>query len=80
MKKRGIFPSACMASFWVSVPFELFIQMLLKDRLHSLIETCKANSVDPYTYLVDLFRKLPTAKTVEEFEALLPWNLDALTD
>ncbi|MDT4328316.1 transposase domain-containing protein [Methylomonas sp. MV1] len=48
--------------------------------LYSLIETCKANSVDPYTYLVDLFRKLPTAKTVEEFEALLPWNLDALTD
>ena len=43
--------------------------------LYSLIETCKANRIDPYTYLVDLFRELPTAKTAEDFEALLPWNL-----
>lgn len=45
--------------------------------LYSLIETCKANRIEPYTYLVDLFRKLPTAKTAEDFEALLPWNLAA---
>ncbi|WGS84043.1 IS66 family transposase [Methylomonas sp. UP202] len=43
--------------------------------LYSLIETCKANRIDPYTYLVDMFRELPTAKTAEDFEALLPWNL-----
>lgn len=43
--------------------------------LYSLIETCNANSIDPYTYLVDLFRKLPSAKTAEDFEALLPWRL-----
>jgi transposase len=43
--------------------------------LYSLIETCKANRVDPYTYLIDLFRKLPLAKTAEDFEALLPWHL-----
>lgn len=43
--------------------------------LYSLIETCKANRIDPYTYLVDLFRYLPLAKTVEDFEALLPWRL-----
>ncbi|WP_445369450.1 IS66 family transposase [Methylomonas sp. BW4-1] len=43
--------------------------------LYSLIESCKANRIDPYTYLVNLFRKLPTAKTAEDFEALLPWNL-----
>jgi transposase len=30
--------------------------------LYSLIETCKANGIDPYTYLVDLFPKLPLAK------------------
>ncbi|OAI13175.1 transposase [Methylomonas koyamae] len=45
--------------------------------LYSLIETCKANRIEPYTYLVDLFRKLPSAKTAEDFEALLPWNLAA---
>ncbi len=43
--------------------------------LYSLIETCKANGVDPYTYLVDLFRKLPLATTAEDFEALLPWQI-----
>jgi transposase len=43
--------------------------------LYSLIETCKANSIEPYTYWVELFRQLPLAKTVEDFEALLPWLL-----
>lgn len=43
--------------------------------LYSLIETCKANRVDPYTYLVELFRLLPLAKTADDFEALLPWRL-----
>jgi transposase len=43
--------------------------------LYSLIETCKANGIEPYTYLVELFRQLPLAKTVDDFEALLPWHL-----
>jgi transposase len=43
--------------------------------LYSLIETCKANGIEPYNYLVALFRHLPLAKTVEDFEALLPWRL-----
>ncbi len=43
--------------------------------LCSLIETCKAHRIDPYAYLVSLFRKLPVAKTADDFEALLPWNL-----
>jgi transposase len=48
--------------------------------LYSLIETCKANGIEPYTYLVELFRQLPLAKTVEDFEALLPWRLANPTD
>ena len=43
--------------------------------LYSLIETCKANGIEPYTYLVALFRQVPLAKTVEDLEALLPWQL-----
>ncbi len=43
--------------------------------LYSLIETCKANSIDPYAYLVSLFRKLPAAQSADDFEALLPWHL-----
>jgi len=43
--------------------------------LYSLIETCKANGIEPYNYLVELFRQLPLAKTVEDFDALLPWHI-----
>jgi len=47
--------------------------------LYSLIETCKANGIEPYVYLIELFRQLPRAKTVEDFEALLPWHLSKST-
>jgi len=43
--------------------------------LYSLVETCKANHVDIYRYLTDLFRALPHAKTADDYEALLPWTL-----
>jgi transposase len=43
--------------------------------LYSLIETCKANRVDPYRYLVKLFQVLPLAKTADDFDRLLPWQL-----
>jgi transposase len=43
-------------------------------RLYSLIETAKANGVEPYAYLRHVFKMLPAAKTVEDIEALLPWN------
>lgn len=46
--------------------------------LYSIIETCKANAVDPYRYLVALFRALPLAKTADEYEALLPWRISPL--
>ncbi|HSB23290.1 MAG TPA: IS66 family transposase [Burkholderiaceae bacterium] len=43
--------------------------------LYSLIETAKANGVEPYRYLCQLFQALPAAKGVDEYEALLPWQL-----
>lgn len=43
--------------------------------IYSLIETCKANGVDPYQYLVALFKALPLAKTADDYEQLLPWHL-----
>lgn len=45
--------------------------------LYSLVETCKANGVEPHAYLSMLFQRLPTLTTVEHFEALLPWQLNA---
>jgi len=43
--------------------------------LYSLIETAKANGLEPYAYLRYLFAELPKAETVEAIEALLPGNL-----
>jgi len=43
--------------------------------LYSMIETAKANGLEPYAYLRTLFIKIPTCQTVEDFEQLLPWNV-----
>ncbi len=42
---------------------------------YSLIETAKANEIEPYAYLRHIFKALPYADTVEKVEALLPWNM-----
>ena len=46
--------------------------------LYSLLETCKVNGVDGYQYLRALLVALPRARTVEDYEALLPWRIAAL--
>ena len=40
--------------------------------LYSLIETAKANRLEPYHYLRELFEKLPLAKTPADYRALIP--------
>lgn len=47
--------------------------------LYSLIETAKANGLEPYAYLRHVFKELPKAASVEDVEALLPWNVNTLT-
>jgi transposase len=46
--------------------------------IYSLLQTAKANGHEPYAWLRRVMRDLPAAKTVEEIEALLPWNLHAM--
>lgn len=45
--------------------------------LYSIVETAKANGVEPHAYLSLLFTRLPHARTVEDFEALLPFGPSA---
>lgn len=45
--------------------------------LYGLIETAKANGLEPYHYLRKVFKELPAAQSVEAIEALRPWNLSA---
>ena len=46
--------------------------------IYSVVETAKANGVEPYTWLRGVLRDVPAAKTVEEVEALLPWNFKSM--
>lgn len=43
--------------------------------VYSLIETAKACGREPYAWLLYVLERLPLAKTVDEIEALLPWNV-----
>lgn len=46
--------------------------------IYSLVETAKANGLEPYSWLRRVMRDLPRAKSLEDMEALLPWNLHAV--
>ena len=43
--------------------------------LYSLIETAKANGIEPYRYLCALFAALPKVSCLEDYDALLPWRI-----
>ena len=44
---------------------------------YSLIQTAKANQIDPGLYLTRMLKKLPLCKIEADFETLLPWNIKA---
>lgn len=46
--------------------------------LYSLVETAKANAVEPYRYLRFLFERLPYAKTQDDYRKLTPPHLDRI--
>jgi hypothetical protein len=48
--------------------------------LYSLIQTAKANGLEPYAYLRRLFQELPKADSVGAIEALLPWHFRSVED
>ena len=41
----------------------------------SLVETAKANGLEPYAYLNHVLGHIGSADTLEKLEALLPWNV-----
>ena len=44
--------------------------------LYSLIQTAKANGLEPYAYLRRVFTELPKSTSVADIEALLPAHID----
>lgn len=43
--------------------------------LYSLVLSARANGIEPLEYLTYIYTQLPAATEVEQFEALLPWNV-----
>ena len=43
---------------------------------YSLIETAKANKVNPYDYVWYILTKAPLCRTEDDWDQLLPWNMD----
>jgi transposase len=43
--------------------------------LYTLVECAKANGIEPHAYLASVYEKLPLATCLEDYEALLPWNV-----
>jgi transposase len=46
--------------------------------MFSLVETAKANNLDPSHFLCRLFEELPEADIEEKLEKLLPWNMTGI--
>ena len=44
--------------------------------LYSLVESAKANALEPYAYLRHVLTELPKAQSLEAIEALLPWHVE----
>jgi len=42
---------------------------------YSLIETAKANDIEPSQYILHVLKHIADADTLEKLEALLPWNM-----
>ena len=38
--------------------------------------TAALHKLDPYRYYVEVMKKVPYCETVEDYEALLPWNIN----
>jgi hypothetical protein len=44
-------------------------------RLYALVETAKANAIEPYADLRHVFTELPRTATIDDLEALPPRNV-----
>ena len=46
--------------------------------MYSIVESARANNLDPFHFMYRLFSELPEADTVEKLEKLLPWNMEGI--
>ena len=78
MKRNAASDSAlacCCAALRTTVLTSKVRASQASAHLYSLVQTARANELEPYAYLRRLFTELPAAQTVEQIEVLLPWNI-----
>lgn len=61
----------------LNILFEILVPVH-KKTVHkkTIIETTKANGIEPYKYLKYLFEKFPYVNNTEDIYNLLPMNID----
>ncbi len=48
--------------------------------LYTVIQTCKANGVDPQAYIADVIAKIAGDWPASRWDELMPWNWHPATD
>ena len=76
LSERGIKPFVIGRKNWLFMGNERGAKAT--TNLFSLIETAKAHQLNPFDYLQHVFEKLPLAITLEDYEALMPYNCQHL--
>jgi hypothetical protein len=46
--------------------------------IYSMLESAKANAHNPLHYMTSILAAMPNAQSIEDIEALLPWNLSPI--
>jgi hypothetical protein len=70
MAGNAIRPFALGRRNWLFICSERGAQA--SANIYSMLITAKANNIEPYGYLKSLIQKLPSCKTAEDYEVLLP--------
>jgi transposase len=70
--ERGIRPFTIGRKNWMFAKSQAGAQA--SANLYSLVETAKANDLNPYDYLKYIFAELPSCEEEDDIKKLLPWN------
>ena len=74
LSERGIKPFVIGRKGWLFA--DSVVGAHSAATIFSIIETCKYHQVEPYNYLRYVLDALPQCNTIEDYEKLLPYNID----
>jgi hypothetical protein len=75
--EQAIRPFAVGRAAWMFCDTQLGARA--SANLYSLVSTCQVNSFELLAYLTYLYTHLPSATTLDQLEALFPWNVKPIS-